>query len=88
MSNARDARNRAANIISSDRSTQRTSSRLLVGLTSRRSQLSDPLAQACIEPGRDDRRILGRCVVCRYNIPGFGEGDTCRWCQAKKEQQP
>ena len=69
MSNARDARNRAANIISSDRSMRR-------------------LAQACIEPGRDDRRILGRCVVCRYNIPGFGEGDTCRWCQAKKEQQP
>ena len=68
MSSRNDARNRAARIISSDRSMRR-------------------LAQACIEPGRDYRRILGRCVVCNYNIPGPGEGDTCRWCQAKKEQQ-
>ena len=60
MSSARDARDRAASIISSDRSMRR-------------------LAQ--------DRRIYARCVVCRYNIPGPGEGDTCRWCQAK-EQQP
>ena len=59
MSSARDARDRAASIISSDRSMRR-------------------LAQ--------DRRIYARCVVCRYNIPGPGEGDTCRWCRGKKEQ--